>query len=92
VVYNSVGVGAFSASAPFNVFPSPTDGPVSIDLTSFSGEVTFEVSDLSGQKVDTRYLQGGNILKLQFTLPAGIYVVSADNGISKARKKIVIEK
>jgi len=92
VVFNSVGVDDPSASSPLNVFPSPTDGQVTVDLTSFTGEVTLIVSDLTGRKVDTRYLQGGDLSKLQFTLPNGMYIVLADNGIRKAKKKILIEK
>lgn len=92
VVFNSVGIENPAVSSSLNVYPSPTDGQVTIDLTSFSGEVTLLVSDLSGHQVDARSLQGGDLTRLQFVLPDGMYIVSAENGAKKAKKKIIIER
>jgi len=67
-----------------NIFPNPTDGHSSIDLSQFKGEVEVTISDLNGTVIKSMQYQGNQLVEFNFDGPAGMYLLSAksNNDIS----------
>lgn len=89
-VYNSVGIDSRQSSTLL-VYPSPGNGLIHVDLTGLDNTVSLTLSDLSGRVVEVRQVVGGNRLLQSFTLPSGIYVLVADNGLVQRRTKLIID-
>lgn len=67
-----------------NIFPNPTDGHSSIDLSQFKGKVEVTISDLNGTVIKSMQFQGNQLVEFNFDGPAGMYLLSAksNNDIS----------
>ena len=75
-----------------DVFPNPTDGLVSFEITNMTGEVDFELYDLAGHQVQS---QKWNLLEFEnktvdmSVLPSGVYIYKLKNETSESKGKIV---
>ena len=60
-----------------NIFPNPTDGHSSIDLSQFKGEVEVTISDLNGTVIKSMQYHGNQLVEFNFDCLAGLYLLSA---------------
>jgi hypothetical protein len=78
--------------AMFNLFPNPTNGPVSLDMPAFNGQnVVVKVYDIAGNEVhNSQYLNG----LINFDMsdqPAGMYVVNITSGDFSFNSKLILQ-
>ncbi len=72
-----------------SVYPNPTSGRISLDLSGFEGNVFVEVVDNLG-KTQLRQLATGVQLSLDMSkLPDGIYFLRIGNGVDTISRKVV---
>ncbi|PKP17063.1 MAG: hypothetical protein CVU06_13580, partial [Bacteroidetes bacterium HGW-Bacteroidetes-22] len=89
-IYNSVGINEPAEQKVLSVYPSPSDGHITIDLRAFSGDVALRVADLTGRLWIQSNVRGGEEISLNLDIPRGIYLMQADDGTLKAGKKLMI--
>lgn len=89
-VYNSVGIGESAEQNKLSVYPSPSDGNITVDLRAFTGDVTIRVADMTGKQWVHRITRGGEEISMKLDLPRGIYMMQANDGTIKSGKKLVI--
>ncbi len=89
-VYNSVGIGESAEQNKLSVYPSPSDGNITVDLRAFTGDVTIRVADMTGKQWVQRITRGGEEISMKLDLPRGIYMMQANDGTIKSGKKLVI--
>jgi len=85
------GIGEFQND--FKIFPNPTDGSFSIDLTSLSGIGDINILDLEGRNIKkyTSIAFGSN-QHIELDVPAGIYLIQILDSSGNLRKaKLIIE-
>lgn len=74
----------------FNVYPNPSSGILTIDLSNIKGNATqIIVYDQAGKKVSAVQPHGFNV-NLQLTIPSGIYYVQVISNEGTTAQKIVI--
>jgi hypothetical protein len=81
-----------SGAISFNIFPNPTSGLVSIQLSQLNGETTLTLENVLGQTLVTQTIT--NIqTKLDLSAFAdGVYIISLRQGDKMAVKQIVVNK
>ncbi len=72
-----------------SVYPNPTTGRISMDLSDMEGEVFVEIVDNLG-KTQMRQLAAGAQLNMDLSrLPDGIYYLRISNGVTTVSRKVV---
>ncbi len=75
----------------FSVFPNPTKGNFSLDLSGLSNDVTIEVIDALGRIIKTEKVLAGTIVPVQLeNVIPGIYNVRVSGNGKTASKTLVI--
>lgn len=88
--------GNFTAFTPeitpveFNVFPNPSYGDITVQITNSTDPVIIEVRDVSGRSVYSE-ISSVEINKIHLDLPAGIYQVIVQSPHSKVAKSLVVQ-
>jgi hypothetical protein len=79
----------------FNVYPNPTFGETTINIDGYTGELTYEVSNLLGQRslVGNTYIQDGGKVKFNASsLKEGVYFVTIKvNGNLIRTEKLLVK-
>lgn len=78
VVY--VGIDAPKSIWEITVYPNPTTGLLSIDMTDIFPEIQVEVLDMTGKKVQSNNFYGVSKFQLNLEQPAGLYMVHIYTG------------
>ncbi len=72
------------------IFPNPFKDEVEIQgLNNISGTTLLTVYDLHGSKLETRHLLGTEKLLSFKELPAGVYFITLENGVSQSTFKLM---
>ena len=66
------------------VYPNPTAGDFSIDLGAFYESVQVSITDISGKLIDSKTINHSQLLHLNITEPAGLYIISIQADDKKA--------
>ena len=75
------------------IYPNPSNGNISVDLSNSNGEQILTVSDVKGSIVFTKTVSGGSVQQLNINLETGIYYLSFyDENKNKSVAKLIIEK
>jgi len=90
-VFNSVGVGELADGNQLQVYPSPSNGNITVNLSAYAGEVSLKVVDLSGKIMSQHQAVGGGETHLTLNVRKGIYMLLADDGTIQGRQKISIQ-
>jgi hypothetical protein len=81
------GIGEYSISESFTIFPNPTDGNFSIDIgEKFESEVLVQILDISGRKL--KEFVSDLSAQVNLDLPNGVYFIK----INESTKKLVVRK
>jgi hypothetical protein len=76
------------------VFPNPSTGIFSINLTGFEREVTFRLTDVTGRSISEqtfdKHADASRTLDLR-AYPKGVYILSAVSGSHSCYQKLVIQ-
>jgi endonuclease/exonuclease/phosphatase family metal-dependent hydrolase len=75
----------------FEIFPNPTNGQVSIDLTQCNAPTELSITDVHGKSIYTMRCPKGELIDLKFEGPAGIYLVSLESGETKSVTRLIKE-
>ncbi len=62
-----------------HLYPNPTDGNFSIDLADSYSAVTITISDLNGKLLQSKIFNESQLLNLNLTEPAGIYLLRIES-------------
>ena len=72
-----------------SIFPNPTDGHLSIDLSKTSSEANIKILDLFGKELKSMKFYGNKLIDFQFEEPPGIYLIMVENGTQKSVVKVI---
>ena len=82
-------------SDKLSVFPNPSEGSFTVELTGMEGAVDIQIMDISGQIVYTDVINcSGNSTSRQFSLShltKGIYLIQAINKNDVISQKIILK-
>jgi hypothetical protein len=84
---------AYADNADISVYPNPSTGIVSIDLSQLQGQVTILISDINGRTLTSVDVLE-NEKKPMFDLSnnaKGIYLIKVSNNGNEYTRKVVIE-
>jgi len=65
-----------ASNSNIGIFPNPTTGHVSIDLTPFKPPIELEIMDLHGKTIQSILCQESELIDINFEEPAGVYLLS----------------
>ena len=88
---NSVGVLENNFGNTLTVYPNPTNGELSIDLSSNYNNVSVIVSYVLGQVVHNQNFSNSSLLQLHIQGEAGLYFIEVRSGDKKAILKVMKE-
>ncbi len=71
------------------VYPNPVAGEANLRLERFSGPVTVTLANSLGIILERRTVAGGQTAFDTRGLPAGIYLISASDGVNRQETKFV---
>lgn len=74
----------------FNVFPNPSSGSFSLQLSNGFDPVIVEVRDVTGRLMYSKVTQD-ELTQIQLDAPAGVYQVSVQSAHSRVTKSIVVQ-
>lgn len=76
-----------------SMYPNPTNGEVTMDLSDLSGQYQLSVTDINGKLVLSENVQGNSTQQLTLDVESGVYVLSLSNedGIV-SRSRLVVER
>ena len=78
---------------PVNIFPNPTNGHFAIQFEQPMRGLEIEIYNISGQRIWTKdNVVAGNLVRLPFDAPSGIYFVKIRDGERATVKKLVVGK
>ncbi len=87
-------IGANTSAAGFNIFPNPGDGHVNLNLTGYSGNVSIEITDLTGRVVYSEMLKsvsGQTAHAIDLTAEAqGTFIVQVSDVVHSGKQQIQI--
>ena len=73
------------------IYPIPSSGSFTVDLSGINGKAKFILLDTSGHELYNAELPGQDATKLEYNLSPGIYVVLVEDGITTIRQKLIIQ-
>ena len=71
------------------IFPNPTNGHLSIDLTQCKHATEIEVIDINGKVIHSLLYQENQLIDLNFEGPAGIYFLTIKSENSKSTTRFI---
>jgi hypothetical protein len=74
----------------FNVFPNPSSGSFSLQLSNVFDPVIAEVRDVTGRLMYSKITQD-ELTQIQLDAPAGVYQVSVQSAHSRVTKSIIVQ-
>ena len=72
-----------------SLFPNPTDGHLSIDLSKNYSETNIKICDLFGKELKSMKFYGNKLIDFQFEEPPGIYLIVIENGTQKSVVRVI---
>jgi hypothetical protein len=71
------------------IFPNPTDGMVTVDLSGFEGNADVRIYNAQGKLMKQENVKAGDLIFDLTGYPAGIYLVEVENAGLIVKKKVV---
>ncbi len=75
----------------FKLYPNPTDGNFSVDLSNDFGSVIISITDIYGKLIQSSEYRNSQILNLNLSEPPGIYLLTIKSTTNKAVIRLVKE-
>jgi hypothetical protein len=73
----------------FNIYPNPFSGKIHIDIPAGYDAFDYRLRDIHGRQIKSGQINGSNSCLILNNLPAGIYLLSIDNGSIVFTKKLI---
>ena len=73
------------------IFPNPTLGQVSIDLTQCLHPTELNITDIHGKSIYTMHCPKGELIDVNLEGPAGIYLLSLESGKTTSVTRLMKE-
>mgnify|MGYP002858925802 CR=1 FL=1 len=89
IFLTAVGVEEYLNASLINVYPNPSAGIFTLDLSATSGPVTLVVTDVTGRVVETVATTGASTATLQMEQPAGMYFLQIRTSQGIATKTLI---
>jgi endonuclease/exonuclease/phosphatase family metal-dependent hydrolase len=80
-----------TSNSIIKVFPNPTNGNISVDLTQCKQTTELKIMDLNGRIIRSLQCQKNQLIDLNFNVPSGIYILSVESGNNKSVTKLIKE-
>ena len=84
-------IAAYNTSKSINIYPNPTSGKLSIDLSKEYPNVTIELTNIEGQIIQTWSFENISQTQLDIQQPKGIYLLHVKVGQEQSVFKVVKE-
>lgn len=76
----------------FSIYPNPSNGMITLDLTGISGEQIITVTAINGDLIMRKLVNAGSSIDLNLAVESGVYVISlVDNDGIVRKSKLIIE-
>jgi len=76
-------------SSNIEIFPNPTNGHLSIDLTQSKHATELEIIDIKGKVIHSMIYQENELIDLNIEGPAGIYLLTMKSGNNKSVTRLI---
>ena len=73
------------------IFPNPTSGHLTIDLTQCKHATEIKIIDINGKLIHSMLYQESQLIDLNFEGPTGIYLVSIGSGNNRSVTRLIIK-
>jgi large repetitive protein len=90
-VINTTGIAEPGSESALKIYPSPSSGSFTVDLSGIKGIAKFRLLDTSGHELYNTNLPGEEATKLEYPLSPGLYLVLVDDGNKILRQKLLIQ-
>jgi hypothetical protein len=91
VAVTSIGIEENTFSSIINLYPNPSAGNFNIDLGASYTDVNVVITDLAGRVVLAQTANNTNLIPVQLTAPAGVYLINIVSGENHAKLKVIKE-
>jgi endonuclease/exonuclease/phosphatase family metal-dependent hydrolase len=71
------------------IFPNPTNGHLSIDLTQYKHATALEIIDINGKVIHSMLYQENQLIDLNIEGPSGIYLLTLESGNNKSVTRLI---
>ena len=71
------------------IFPNPTNGHISIDLTELKQPIELKITDLNGKVIQSRFYKENQLIDLNFEGAAGTYLLILESGNNKSATRLI---
>ena len=78
-----------NASTPFNIYPNPTTGNISINLGKVQSKISATLTNYLGQVIFTKNYPSTDLINLEINGPSGMYFLRLESDGKVITKKIV---
>jgi len=90
VAPSGIGDGKDHEAAAFTLYPNPTDGPLSLEITDPSAEGTIRILNLPGQQVLDRQFSGSGLYDIDLSSqPNGVYILYLQDRDKTGMQRII---
>ena len=80
-----------SEKPALSIFPNPSKGEFNLNIPSSSADILVKITDIQGKIVYTNLFNTAGVNEtISLDAPAGIYYITADDGISIITEKIIV--
>ena len=82
-----------STTSELSIYPNPNNGEFNLAITSSSNDLLVEVTDVQGRVIYTKQYHTNTIKETisLYGVAAGIYYVTANNGLTVATERLIIK-
>jgi endonuclease/exonuclease/phosphatase family metal-dependent hydrolase len=71
------------------IFPNPTNGHISIDLTELKQPIELKITDLNGKVIQSGFYKENQLIDLNFEGSAGTYLLILESGNNKSATRLI---
>ena len=78
-----------ASNAKLKIYPNPTKGKLSVDLTGNKYPAKVEITNLQGELIHTSHHKGNQIINLNFEAVSGMYILNVESANHKSRVRFI---
>jgi len=91
VSVTGIGIDENNFSSVISLYPNPSTGNFNIDLGASYADVNVVITDLAGRVVLAQTANNTNLIPVQLSAPAGVYLINIVSGENHATLKVIKE-
>ena len=77
------------SNSDIEIFPNPTNGNISLDMTQCEHSTELKIIDLTGRVIRSMLYQKNQLIDLNLEVPSGMYLLSIESGNNKSVTRLM---